>query len=65
MEVIMKAILEITLQMDMESISISTDINMKVNGKIIYPMVKVRPNTQMEADITDSFSITKGMAKVS
>ena len=49
----------------MESISISTDINMKVNGKIIYPTVKVRPNTQMEADITDSFSTTKGMAKES
>ena len=65
MEVITKAILEITLLMGMESISISTDINMKVNGKIIYPTVKVRPNTQMEADITDSFSTTKGMAKES
>lgn len=65
MEVIMKAILEITLLMVMESISISTDINTKDNGKIIYPTVKERPNIQMEADTMVNFLITKDMVKVS
>lgn len=64
MEAIMKVISKITLLMDMESILISTDINMKDNGKIIFQMVKDKLSIPMEADITDSFLITKDMVKV-
>lgn len=55
MEVIMKEISKTTSLMDMENILISTDINLKDNGKTIFLMEKDRLNIQMEADTMDNF----------
>ena len=55
MEVIMKVISKIVQQMDMANILINQDINIKVNGKIILPMVKDRQFILMVQDITDNF----------
>lgn len=55
MAVIMREILKIMLQMGMEGILMSMAINMKVNGKIIFPTEKDRLNIPMEVVITDSF----------
>jgi hypothetical protein len=55
MEAIMKVILEITLLMDMENTSILADISIKVNGKIIFQMVKVKHYIPMDQDIMVSF----------
>jgi hypothetical protein len=41
--------------MDMENISISISMFIKVSGKIIYPMEKVKLNILMVADIMGSF----------
>ncbi len=54
MVVIMKVILKIMSQMDMVYILMLMVINIKVNGKIIYPMGKDRPSIQMAVDIMDN-----------
>lgn len=54
MAVIMREILKIMLQTDMENISMSMATNIKVNGKIIFPTEKDKPNIPMEAAITDN-----------
>lgn len=55
MAVIMREILKITWQMDMEGTLMSMAINMKVNGKTIFPTEKDRLNIPTEVVITDSF----------
>ncbi len=55
MALIIKETLRIMQQMDMENISISISMFIKVSGKIIYPMEKVKLNILMVADIMESF----------
>ena len=50
MEAIMKVISKITWLMGMENILTSMAINIKVSGKITYPMERVKPNTLMKVD---------------
>lgn len=64
-EAIMKGTSKIMLLTDMENILISTDISLKVNGKIIFQMARERHSILMEADIMANFSTIKGMVKVS
>lgn len=54
MAVIMKVILKIMSQMDMEYILILMVINIKDNGKITYQMGKDKPNILMVVDIMDN-----------
>lgn len=55
MAVTMRETLRTMLLTDMESISISMDINMRVSGRIICPMGKGRLNIPMAVGIMDSF----------
>lgn len=55
MEAIMKVILEIMLLMGMENTSILADINIRVNGKIIFQMEKAKHYIQMDQDIMANF----------
>lgn len=55
MEVIMKAILKIMLLMDMEVMLVEKDLDIKGNGRIMYPMVQGKQYIQMDHDILDNF----------
>lgn len=55
MEVIMKAILKIMLLMDMEVMLAEKDLDIKGNGRIMYPMVQGKQYIQMDHDILDNF----------
>jgi hypothetical protein len=55
MEVIMKAILKIMLLMDMEVMLAEKDLDIKGNGRIMYPMVQGKQYIQMDHDMLDNF----------
>lgn len=55
MEVIMKVILKIMLLMDMEVMLEEKDLDIKGNGRIMYPMVQGKQCIQMDHDMLDNF----------
>ena len=55
MEVIMKVILKIMLLMDMEVMLAEKDLDIKGNGRIMYPMVQGKQYIQMDHDMLDNF----------